>query len=737
MKRQAAELASKGRFGDTQLVHMNPIEVEALARLSPTGELTTNPDTGQPEAFLPLLGALAGGWLAPSMGLGLTAAMGAGLGSAAGSLMQGDDFGTAVAGGLMSYGLGSMLNAAGGVSPGVDAAATEASLAPTMANADPTKLMGGSGVIGPEMIGQNAVGGLNLAPSGGIHPSMLDVGVDASMYPGLGSASAAPTAATAAPSVGPLNEGMTTMDGMPLDQYRAIPVGPAPFPEPVAQPNLTDKIMAAQPNPNSGITMARQPGMFDRASTALSDAGSGIADKWNALPPAVGPDTITNPAYAEMGIGDKMSYLSDQGWGKSLSNAVTGNPIGTTAFGVGAMSGGLGALTGVGQQAQIPTSFGKTYAKRPYQKSGNKRSFVAQPAGYRPGIDPEHAYLDPIGTYDQSFAAGGIVQPGAGYRPGIDAQHDYGFGLTQPRAKSITASLAPSVPSLTPTLPPSLGGGGDRDVGEEQDNPDVSNSAPMDNSTKGSALGTIASLATGVPGLGLVAGAIGHGMDVSKMNDTLSSMREKNIGYFGSMFGNHGVYGDAIDSIESNPGTVDQAANEAAMGLGPFGGPGGATSSGGAAAEAAGANDGPGSAGPFADGGEIEAQEQDPITSNAKAAILGNHPEPAKAIQVFVGTYGEKAFVQLRQQVIAEATQDQRAREGIGGMIQGPGTGTSDSIPGQIMQDGVPVEDIKVADGEYIVPKAQVDEYKDNGMMAKLEGDRKAIVGKNNEPRMA
>ena len=49
------QMAQHGRYGDTMLVHMNPIEVSGLASLSPNGKLTTNPVTGQPEAFLPLL----------------------------------------------------------------------------------------------------------------------------------------------------------------------------------------------------------------------------------------------------------------------------------------------------------------------------------------------------------------------------------------------------------------------------------------------------------------------------------------------------------------------------------------------------------------------------------------------------------------------------------------------------------------------------------------------------------
>jgi len=60
------QMAQYGRYGDSMLVHMNPVEVAGIASLSPTGSLTINPVTGQPEAFLPLLfGALGG-----AMGLG-------------------------------------------------------------------------------------------------------------------------------------------------------------------------------------------------------------------------------------------------------------------------------------------------------------------------------------------------------------------------------------------------------------------------------------------------------------------------------------------------------------------------------------------------------------------------------------------------------------------------------------------------------------------------------------------
>jgi len=52
LERQVQNVANQGRFGDSMLVHMNPQKVQGLAAMSGTG-LTTNPQTGQPEAFLP------------------------------------------------------------------------------------------------------------------------------------------------------------------------------------------------------------------------------------------------------------------------------------------------------------------------------------------------------------------------------------------------------------------------------------------------------------------------------------------------------------------------------------------------------------------------------------------------------------------------------------------------------------------------------------------------------------
>ena len=61
-KKQAQGIASLGRYGDTTLMHMRPDEVEQLTAISRAngGDITINPKTGMPEAFLgDFLGALA------------------------------------------------------------------------------------------------------------------------------------------------------------------------------------------------------------------------------------------------------------------------------------------------------------------------------------------------------------------------------------------------------------------------------------------------------------------------------------------------------------------------------------------------------------------------------------------------------------------------------------------------------------------------------------------------------
>jgi hypothetical protein len=72
IKEQTKNVAAQGRFGDSMLLHVNPAEVKGLAQAMP---ITINPQTGQPEAFLPFLAPLLGSTLVS--GLAASGALGA------------------------------------------------------------------------------------------------------------------------------------------------------------------------------------------------------------------------------------------------------------------------------------------------------------------------------------------------------------------------------------------------------------------------------------------------------------------------------------------------------------------------------------------------------------------------------------------------------------------------------------------------------------------------------------
>jgi len=82
IKQQTQNVANQGRYGDSMLLHVNPAEVKGLAQAMP---ITVNPQTGQPEAFLPflapILGSMAGTALLGAGGYGLSAGLAAGIGA--------------------------------------------------------------------------------------------------------------------------------------------------------------------------------------------------------------------------------------------------------------------------------------------------------------------------------------------------------------------------------------------------------------------------------------------------------------------------------------------------------------------------------------------------------------------------------------------------------------------------------------------------------------------------------
>ena len=114
LAQQAKNVAAQGRYGDSMLLHVNPAEVAGLSQVMP---LTVNPETGQPEAFLPFLLPLLGSVAAPAL-LGSTALGGflgsaglAALGSGLGTFAATGDAKKGLMSGLMGYGIGKALGA--------------------------------------------------------------------------------------------------------------------------------------------------------------------------------------------------------------------------------------------------------------------------------------------------------------------------------------------------------------------------------------------------------------------------------------------------------------------------------------------------------------------------------------------------------------------------------------------------------------------------------------------------
>jgi hypothetical protein len=59
-----------------------------------------------------------------------------------------------------------------------------------------------------------------------------------------------------------------------------------------------------------------------------------------------------------------------------------------------------------------------------------------------------------------------------------------------------------------------------------------------------------------------------------------------------------------------------------------------------------------------------------------------------------------------------------RANFAMGGYVEGPGTGTSDSIPAAIYQNGMPVQEARLSDGEFVMTE--------NAVRGAGNGDREA-----------
>jgi hypothetical protein len=123
---------------------MNPIEVQMLSRLSPTGQLTRNPQTGQPEAFLPFLAPLLGSFLGSSLlptvipALAGKAALAGAIGSGLATTAVTGDLEQGIMSGITGFGIGSALGGLDKLATPVTEVAQAGTQAATQAAADTT-----------------------------------------------------------------------------------------------------------------------------------------------------------------------------------------------------------------------------------------------------------------------------------------------------------------------------------------------------------------------------------------------------------------------------------------------------------------------------------------------------------------------------------------------------------------------------------------------------------------------
>ena len=165
-KKQAQGIASLGRYGDTTLMHMRPDEVEQLTALSRAngGDITINPKTGMPEAFL---GNFVSSLLPTAAGIGAGALFGPAGGAIAGGLtsyMQGKRD-------PLSIGLGALGGYGGANIAQSLQAAAPAAVTPSAAVGNTIGATGGT-TAGTNALMDTSICGANLtnaglAPAGG------------------------------------------------------------------------------------------------------------------------------------------------------------------------------------------------------------------------------------------------------------------------------------------------------------------------------------------------------------------------------------------------------------------------------------------------------------------------------------------------------------------------------------------------------------------------------------------
>lgn len=419
----AEAVRSKGRGDDTMLVHMTPGEVKGLQQLAMAygGSLSTNPETGLPEAgFLKsLLPTLIGAGLVIGTGGAVTPLM-AGFGVGAVETLRTGDLGRGLMAGLGAYG-GAGFGAAA-QSAGAAAQAASANAANMTANASPTLASGLQGF-------QQAGTGLsNIIGTGGTELTR-GVARDAAMEALGGSATSAAlrgTAALAGPLLEPapmpeVSQPEYNYDGpyKPTERQVRYPgperdptdssefqyfdvVNPSPGFEPIGDTTPSEPIYTYGPDAprfaGIPVEMATDPERmrdYQQNPDLYSFAKGGVAKPEFTQMPAPAPAAPINTAPQGYVAGRDAEF--DYGF-QPMANVPPAQPVGRGVSGIEIGPGtGFAAtnLTGA-QHSQLMIDqfknhpkFGPQLRAAGYAEGG---ATTAPPEGYVAGQDAEFVY---------------------------------------------------------------------------------------------------------------------------------------------------------------------------------------------------------------------------------------------------------------------------------------------------------------------------------------------------------
>lgn len=286
----AQHLSHQGRFGDSTLVHMSPVEVAALQKLAEKHgmSLTINPETGLPEAFslkklLPAIIGFGLNMFAPGIGsaigsaLGTSAAVGTGLAVGGFEALRTGDLGRGLMAGLGAYGGASL--GAGLSSLGSSAAENAAILAQTGGEEATGQILQEAARKGAadfaaqpfmDRLGQGVSAAINspsaLAQSLGGNKELMKTGL-----------------ALAAPIVA--DEGVQTTTKMPTSEGYLRPYVYDPYTQGLtAMTPVSNKDAYAPPSPPGGKSGGLAAALAGGGAVAFADGGTTqkIQEWWKA-----------------------------------------------------------------------------------------------------------------------------------------------------------------------------------------------------------------------------------------------------------------------------------------------------------------------------------------------------------------------------------------------------------------------------------------------------------------------